>query len=79
MARDKKPGVSFNGKIAEREYKALVKCAAETGLTKTAVVERAIRYYVMTHLKDGMTLDDYIGSSVSDYNFTMGERGDVSV
>lgn len=59
MARNKKSGVYFNGKIAKREYKALLRYADETGLTKTAVVEQAIRFFISSRLKKGMTLDKY--------------------
>lgn len=76
MARNKKSGVSFNGKIADREYFALVKYARETGLTKTAVVEKSIHYFIEHHLRKGLTLDEYIASEekeCQDYHFLVGE------
>lgn len=79
MARNRKSGVSFNGKIADKEHFALVKYAQETGLTKTAVVEKAIRYFIEHHLRDGMTFDSYIAQENphTDYNFFVGEADDV--
>jgi hypothetical protein len=72
MARDKKFGVYFNGKISEPEYTALIKYSEETGLTKTAVVEKALNFYISNHLKGKMSLEEYVKSEMKSYDFVVG-------
>lgn len=52
MSRRKKPGVFFNCYMKADVHDALVQYAAETGLSKTSVVERAVAEYVMDKTND---------------------------
>lgn len=47
MSRSKKDGVFFNCYMSADVHDALVEYAAETGLSKTVIVEKAVAEYVM--------------------------------
>ncbi len=46
MARAKKDGIYVNAQIESAVYKKLEKYCAETGCTKTAVIERALTMFI---------------------------------
>jgi hypothetical protein len=51
MAREKKNYESLNCKLDKEISQTLVKFCEETGLTKTAAVERAIKMYIAHYLQ----------------------------
>lgn len=70
MARAKKEGSYWNGKLAQPIYDGMIKYCNETGFEKTTVIEKALKMFIESQhgydtLQDGtkkpkVTLEQYL-------------------